>query len=135
MASINPATGETIARVQLMREAGGVQLCLGENNIPVDFVGPTPQPDDAPLLLGVRPESVRVAREATGGYFQIEAHLIEPLGAYDIVDLRLGGQFLRARTASGFVSHPGQTVWAQLDAVQTHFFSAKSGNVLDTGPR
>ena len=120
---------------RFVSEAGCVRLYLGERGQPVDFAGPAPPPDGGSIMLGVRPEAVRVAREAREGFFQIEAHLIEPLGAYDIVDLKLGGQFLRARTASGFVSRPGQTVWAQLDAAQTHFFSSESGNVLDARPR
>ena len=52
----------------------------------------------------------------------VEAHIIEPLGAYDIVDLKVGEQLLRARTPSGFVAKAGDTVWAKLDAAQTHFF-------------
>ena len=55
----------------------------------------------------------------------VEAHIIEPLGAYDIVDLKVGEQLLRARTPSGFVAKAGDTVWAQLDEAQTHFFNTK----------
>ena len=58
-------------------------------------------------VLGVRPEGVRLARAAAEGMRPMEAHLIEPLGAYDIVDLKLGDRFLKARTASGFVRAPG----------------------------
>jgi len=74
---------------------------------------------------------VQVARDKRAGYVPIEAHLIEPLGAYDIVDLKLGSQFLRARTASGFVAAPGETVWAHVEESQTHFFSSRSGSALD----
>ena len=35
--------------------------------------------------------------------------------AYDIVDLKIGGQMLRARTPSGFVGSPGDVVWARID--------------------
>ncbi len=77
---------------------------------------------DVDLVLGVRPEAVLVSREAAAGHVPVEAHIIEPLGAYDIVDLRIGNEFLRARTASGFVGKPGDTVWAKLDENQTHFF-------------
>ena len=76
------------------------------------FAGPLPPPSagaDDGLIIGVRPEAVQVARDKRAGYIPIEAHLIEPLGAYDIVDLKLGSQFLRARTASGFVAGPGET--------------------------
>ena len=55
--------------------------------------------------LGVRPEGVlRRARGRRPGYVPVEAHIIEPLGAYDIVDLKVGEQLLRARTPSGFVA-------------------------------
>ncbi len=85
---------------------------------------------DGGLKLGVRPEGIQVAHEQTTGFQQVEAHLIEPLGAYDIVDLKVGDQFLRARTASGFVNRPGDQVWARLDEEQTHFFDANSGDSL-----
>jgi multiple sugar transport system ATP-binding protein len=86
---------------------------------------------DTDLTLGVRPEGVLVARQATAGYIPVEAHIIEPLGAYDIVDLKLGGQFLRARTASGYVDRAGDTVWARLDETQTHFFNSSTGESLN----
>jgi multiple sugar transport system ATP-binding protein len=60
----------------------------------------------------------------------MEAHLIEPLGAYDIVDLKLGERFLKARTSSGFVRAPGDTVWAALDPGQVHFFDGGTGASL-----
>ena len=63
------------------------------------------------LTLGIRPEGVLVAREERQGYVPVEAHIIEPLGAYDIVDLKVGTGFLRARTGSGFVARAGDTVW------------------------
>ena len=82
------------------------------------------------LKLGIRPEGVLVEREARDGYLPVEAHIIEPLGAYDIVDLQVGSTMLRARTRSGFVSGPGQTVHARVDPSQAHFFDAASGKNL-----
>ena len=40
------------------------------------------------LALGIRPEGVLVRHDAADGYLPVEAHIIEPLGAYDIVDLQ-----------------------------------------------
>ncbi len=65
------------------------------------------------------------------GFVPAEAHIIEPLGAYDIVDLKIGGELLRARTPSGFVDRPGDRVWAELDPAQTHFFHSRTGETLD----
>jgi multiple sugar transport system ATP-binding protein len=82
------------------------------------------------LSLGVRPEGVLISREAAPGYQPVEAHLIEPFGPYDIVDLKLGSRFLRARTASGFVGQAGEKVWARIDPAQAHFFDSTSGASL-----
>jgi len=115
-------------------EGGRIKLFLADAAEGFGFAGPIPQPSagvDDGLIVGVRPEAVQVARDERAGYIPIEAHLIEPLGAYDIVDLKLGSQFLRARTASGFVAGPGETVWAHVEESQTHFFSSRSGRALD----
>ena len=115
-------------------EGGGIKLYLADAAEGFGFAGPLPPPStgaDDGLMIGVRPEAVQVARDERAGYIPIEAHLIEPLGAYDIVDLKLGSQFLRARTASGFVTGPGETVWAHFEESQTHFFSSRSGSALD----
>ncbi|HMN85273.1 MAG TPA: ABC transporter ATP-binding protein [Bauldia sp.] len=82
------------------------------------------------LTLGIRPEGVLVGHAETPGYVPVEAHIIEPIGAYDIVDLRIGDRFLRARTHAGSVKKVGDTVWAKLDASQTHFFDTASGASL-----
>jgi len=82
------------------------------------------------LSIGVRPEGVLVARQPTDGYIPVEAHIIEPLGPYDIVDLKVGKQLLRARTASGYVEKAGDAVWARLDEKQTHFFSTRTGESM-----
>jgi multiple sugar transport system ATP-binding protein len=82
------------------------------------------------LALGIRPEGVLVEREAKAGYMPVEAHIIEPLGSYDIVDLKVGSQMLRARTRSGYVANAGDRVFARIDPAQAHFFDTESGNSL-----
>jgi multiple sugar transport system ATP-binding protein len=84
------------------------------------------------LTLGVRPEGVLISLAEAPGHVPVNAHLIEPLGAYDIVDLKIGPQLIRARTPSGFVARAGDRVWARLDPAQTHFFDTKTGNSLQT---
>ena len=67
------------------------------------------------LSLGIRPEGVLVSREAQPGYLPLEAHIIEPLGSHDIVDLKVGEGMLRARTPAGYVPRPGEVVHARID--------------------
>ena len=82
------------------------------------------------LSLGVRPEGLVVTHEAADGFLPAEAHIIEPLGSYDIVDLAVGSQILRARTRSGFVGKAGDRVFARIDPAQAHFFDTESGKSL-----
>jgi len=82
------------------------------------------------LSLGIRPEGVVVSRQAQPGYVPVEAHIIEPLGSHDIVDLKVGGSMLRARTPAGYVPKAGEQVHARIDPAQAHFFDTKSGQSL-----
>ncbi|RWC90627.1 MAG: ABC transporter ATP-binding protein [Mesorhizobium sp.] len=82
------------------------------------------------LTLGIRPEGVLVRREAAPGYLPVEAHIIEPLGSFDIVDLKVGSKMLRARTKAGYVAGPGEKVYVRIDPEQAHFFDTASGKSL-----
>ena len=82
------------------------------------------------ISLGIRPEGVLLAHGEADGFIPVEAQMIEPLGSYDIVDLNVGEQMLRARTSSGFVGKAGDRVWARIDPTQAHFFDKASGRSL-----
>jgi multiple sugar transport system ATP-binding protein len=119
---------------RLQPDGGRMKLFLADADEGFEFAGPVPRQSistEDGLMIGVRPEAVQVALTEQAGYIPIEAHLIEPLGAYDLVDLKLGSQFLRARTSSGFVAGPEQTVWAHIEELHTHFFSSQSGIALE----
>jgi multiple sugar transport system ATP-binding protein len=115
---------------------GCTHVVLGENDAVLRFpnelypkvVEHRHAEDD--VAVGIRPEGVLVAREATDGYIPVEAHIIEPLGPYDIVDLKFGKQLLRSRTTTGYVKKAGDVVWARLDEKQTHFFNTRTGESL-----
>jgi multiple sugar transport system ATP-binding protein len=127
-----------VTKATLKANGAATKVAIGDGAASFDFPPDLPQRmaaaghSDPEVTVGVRPEGVLVARGEIRGYIPVEAHIIEPLGAYDIVDLKIGGQFLRARTASGFVGKPGDTVWARLDIAQTHFFSPRTGASLHT---
>jgi multiple sugar transport system ATP-binding protein len=115
----------------------GTQVILGENDASLVFprqlhpmIVERRHAEDE-LAIGVRPEGVLVERVQTPGYLPVEAHIIEPLGPFDIVDLKFGRQMLRARTPSGYVGKAGDVVWARLDETQTHFFSTRTGESLN----
>jgi multiple sugar transport system ATP-binding protein len=118
-------------------EAGGASaLFLADHGDGFPFSGAHPAENGESadgMMLGIRPEAVKVSLAPAGGAIPMVAHIIEPLGSYDIVDLRLGDSSLRARTASGYVATPGTTVFVEIDGKQAHFFSRNSGLSLTAG--
>jgi multiple sugar transport system ATP-binding protein len=113
-------------------------LRVGIGGVPEGFAFPTALGDrlasagaeKSNMTLGVRPEGVLVSRDRQEGFMPVEAHIIEPLGSHDIVDLKVGDAMLRARTKSGYVSGPGEPVWARIDPSQAHFFNTATGQSL-----
>ncbi len=127
-----------VAPAVLATEGNATRVLLGDGasafEFPVQIAGRIAETAAASteLTLGVRPEGVLISLADAPGHVPVEAHLIEPLGAYDIVDLKIGPQLIRARTPSGFVARAGDRVWARLDPAQTHFFDTETGSALQT---
>src|SRR5260370_29151358 len=69
-------------------------------------------PDD--IALGVRPEAVLVQRTEQPGYLPGEVHLIEPLGAYGILDIGVGKTGIRGRSRSRCLRRPHQPAWGRI---------------------
>ncbi|MEO5808034.1 ABC transporter ATP-binding protein [Devosia sp.] len=116
-------------------EANGnaqIELDSARFDLPLDLLGMLEQKKAAAdLSLGVRPEGVLVSHNDQPGYRPVVAHIIQPFGGFDIVDLKVGEKTLRARTTSGFIGKAGDRVWARIDPAQAHFFDTKSGASLD----
>jgi multiple sugar transport system ATP-binding protein len=125
VADVSVATNGSGARVQMKDHAEGFAF-------PAELVNHLNAANGkaGQLALGIRPEGVLVSRDPGEGYLPVEAHIIEPLGSHDIVDLKFGSQFLRARTRSGYVAKPGEKVYVRVDPAQAHFFDTKTGNSL-----
>jgi multiple sugar transport system ATP-binding protein len=122
MAEANVTDGSGPTRVGIGGVAQGFDFPAALGNRLSDARG-----ENGNLTIGVRPEGVLVSREQREGYIPVKAHIIEPLGSHDIVDLSVGDQMLRARTKSGFVPGAGEPVWARIDPTQAHFFNTATG--------
>jgi multiple sugar transport system ATP-binding protein len=126
-----------ISQARLQGDGNSLNLAIGDGagtfRFPAELQHHLAQArySESDLTIGIRPEGVMLARQEAEGFIPAEAHIIEPLGAYDIVDLKVGSHLLRARTASGFVDRAGDRVWARLDESQTHFFHAETGESLN----
>ncbi|HWA20600.1 MAG TPA: ABC transporter ATP-binding protein [Devosia sp.] len=118
-----------------IREAGGkaeVVIDSESFELPRDLLGMLQgKQASTDLSLGIRPEGILVSNTDAAGYRPAQAHIVQPFGGFDIVDLKIGNRTLRARTAAGYVGKAGDRVWARIDPAHAHFFDNKSGASLD----
>ncbi|PBB95861.1 ABC transporter ATP-binding protein [Mesorhizobium sp. WSM3862] len=123
-----------IAEASVTDQAGAASVTVGGAptgfEFPRELLSRLNGHSNGGLTLGIRPEGVLVRHDAAPGYVPVEAQIIEPLGSFDIVDLKVGSKMLRARTKAGYVSGPGEKVHARIDPEQAHFFDTASGKSL-----
>jgi multiple sugar transport system ATP-binding protein len=99
----------------------GLRLPLGGGDVPAGWF-------DRDLALGVRPEHLVPATEASGLAPSVE--MVEALGNETLVNLRLGPHPLVARMAPHAAPAPGAAMPLALAPGQWHAFDAASGERL-----
>jgi len=83
------------------------------------------------LVLGIRPEWIRIEKKKTENLVPAEIYVIEPLGPSKIVDLKVGNDIIKARTGADFEVRIGDRVWIELIEKKVHFFDKQSGNAIE----
>jgi multiple sugar transport system ATP-binding protein len=82
------------------------------------------------LVLGVRAEDIALSRADQPEFLPAEVYVVEPLGSENIIDLRLAGHVLKARTAPTFTAGIGDPMWARIDQDRMHLFDATTTEAL-----
>ncbi|MGM0365365.1 MAG: ABC transporter ATP-binding protein [Actinomycetota bacterium] len=91
----------------------------------IEFVIPIPEEiqkliidrkaEDKDLILGVRPEDVIIGFEPKEGYVKTEVYVIEILGSYNIIDLKLGEETTRVRSLPDIKPDLGSEAYISFD--------------------
>ena len=91
---------------------------------------------DREVVLGVRPEDIRVAGRAESAAPTVTLRLdaVEPMGNEIFLHTRTPEHEITARVAPQALPEPGQPIALAFDPAKLHFFDAKSGEVI-AGPR
>jgi multiple sugar transport system ATP-binding protein len=74
------------------------------------------------VVLGVRPEDLRLSRQSVDGSLPAEVFVVEDLGNERLVTVRLDGQLAVARAAADFPAEMGETLWLSYDPTRAHLF-------------
>jgi multiple sugar transport system ATP-binding protein len=83
-------------------------------------------PTDRNLILGVRPEDVALRHDQQAEFYPVEVYVVEPLGAENIVDVRLAGHVLKVRTLPTFTAQIGDSLFMRIDQSRAHLFDAET---------
>lgn len=81
-------------------------------------------------LFGVRPEDVHLSEKGGEDALPAEVYLVEPLGAENIVNLRIGAHILKVRTPPTFLPPIGKLLWARFDPERSHLFDPQSTEAI-----
>jgi multiple sugar transport system ATP-binding protein len=86
------------------------------------------------VILGVRPEDVRVAKLGDVGSVRLRLDLVEPMGNEIFVHASAGEHELTARVAPQPLPEPGADIALALDEARLHFFDPVSREALRAEP-
>jgi multiple sugar transport system ATP-binding protein len=106
--------------------ADGISLPLGESQF-ASLNGP-----DATerVLMGIRPEHVRVSAVPHEGWLPASVYVTELMGSETFVFLMLGGKRIIARAPADFRAEVGSQAWVEIETARAHFFHPTSGERL-----
>lgn len=82
------------------------------------------------VIVGIRPEDMRIQPESSNGAWPAEVHVVEPLGDRNIFDLRVGKQILRLKAPATLLREPGAQVWVDVNADRIHLFDPRTDRAL-----
>jgi multiple sugar transport system ATP-binding protein len=78
------------------------------------------------LVLGIRPENIRLSHQPQAGYIQAGIYVVENMGNETLVGLDLNGVVVMARTDADFEGRMGDPIWLRLDPEKAYLFDSKT---------
>ncbi|MEM2841605.1 MAG: ABC transporter ATP-binding protein [Candidatus Bathyarchaeia archaeon] len=82
------------------------------------------------VILGVRPEDLKVSNSPLKGYFKFSVYTYEPVGADSIVDIIVGENIIRALTSEAFVPKVGNRIYVRFEVDKIHIIDKKTENLI-----
>ena len=82
------------------------------------------------LVLGVRPEDMKVGKAPVLGGIEGKVYVTEPIGDCVIVDVRVGGTLIKARADAMFQAGIEDTVYLTYDSERIHVFDKKTSATI-----
>ena len=117
----------------LVEKDGGGVLDVTEFQVPLskeNFAVIRKDASASDLVLGVRPEDMKVTKHSVPNGIQAKVYVTEPIGDSVIVDARIGGTLVKAKADPSFQARLDDTVYLTFDIERMHVFDKKTGNTI-----
>ena len=114
----------------VFRQAGALRFRTAglSVEVPPEACGAAPPVDGEGIVLGIRPEQIRLAEPQQGpGNPQARITLVEPLGGHDVVWLELECATLAALSLQGRRYRVGELLSLEFDLSRASLFNATTG--------
>jgi multiple sugar transport system ATP-binding protein len=100
--------------------------------LPKDLLEAVKIATSAEVILGIRPQDIRVYRDAKAKKNLVEASLYttEPLGDMMILDLQIGDYIVKAVVSPDFETETAEKFWLRFPANKIYLFDKKTGRAL-----
>ncbi len=110
---------------------GTFDLSIFKFPLPADLAEVAGRASSDELVLGIRPQDVRVSLQSTEEpCICTETFATEPLGDQTILDVKVGDALVRAIVVPDFPADMGTEVWISFPARKLHLFDKRTGKAL-----
>ncbi len=82
------------------------------------------------FIFGIRCEDISISKQKSPGYVQAKMDVMELMGSWSIISLKLGKYFVKVRTDADFEAKQGDTVWIKPDERRIHLFDKNTEKAI-----
>ncbi|MCD6256810.1 ABC transporter ATP-binding protein [Candidatus Aerophobetes bacterium] len=84
----------------------------------------------AEVVFGIRLEDIFISKERQTDWFPAQVDVVELMGSWNIVSLRLGENYIKTRANMDFEAASGDKVWIRLNEKRIHLFDKESERII-----
>jgi multiple sugar transport system ATP-binding protein len=117
---------------QVRRENGAISVYIGDYALK-----PLPEMSDVlarydgqPIVAGIRAENMEALSAPAEDALQVTVLVVEPLGAQNLLTIRIGDDIIKISTHPNFRSAPDQTIWIRFPSDKIRWIDRDSGRAL-----
>ncbi len=118
---------------QVQRQNGStVGVAIGGYQLkPHALIQPLLQPyDGKPIVIGIRAENMETLAEPVADALKVSVLVVEPLGAQNLLTVKIGANTVKISTHPSFAVAPDQPVWLRFPEDKIRWIDRDSGQVL-----